>query len=87
MYNTLKSLDKLKDVYQMYSKSTQRHLFAKENGEKGFFFVTAHPSRHKSFGACKKGTTAKLEGHHISAIHLITLFWFDWNDHDVSFKW
>lgn len=72
MYNILESLDKLKDAYQTYSKSTQRHLFARENEERSFFFVTACLSRHKSFGACKKGTTAKLEGCHTNAIHLIT---------------
>lgn len=41
MYNILESLDKLKAVYQTYSKSTQRHLFARENEERSFFFVTA----------------------------------------------
>lgn len=75
----------MKDVYQKYSMNTQRHLFAREN-RKIFFFVTAHPSRHKSFGACEKGTTAKLEDHHTNAIYLTTLFCFDWKGHNASFK-
>lgn len=74
IYNTLKSLNKLKDVYQKYGKSTQGHLFASENREKGFFLVATHPSRHKTFGACEKGTTAKFEDHHTNAIYLTTLF-------------
>jgi len=82
----LKSLGKLKGACPMYSKRIQRHLFARENREKVFFFVTAHPSSHKSFGACEKGTTATLEGHHTNTIHLTTLFRFEWNDHNASFR-
>lgn len=86
MCDILESLDKLKDVYHMQKQSTQRH-FLPEKMEGSTFSVIALPSRHNPFGACKKSMNAKLEGHQASAIPLIALVGFDWDDHSASFKW